>query len=388
MSEQNGTFQSKADIAVQEFAALLFTYTDGHNGFDSLEKASDPSLAMRRELELGYMDDTTLAHEIDKLNGYLREEREFYQRGMHFYRILEAAKQRIQHLSGRLKRAEGKVVEQPVESFAACTQKSPMATKFDAICQEKGNVNQFKEGDVCNRPRDGKTDRPDTPPPKPTPEAPGKEPTAQDLQRAEDTLNGTYQHDTQVLKVGKFTITDDHGGGGRAVEVHPDDTPSKSAWELADDIKGPAEFIPADGAPIAQAPDVPKEFTDKFPKVVELHGRIGVIGSHTSSVLMSAAFGRKHGDVRRELMAKGDTVTRILTQFNRVAWAIGILDGDSMEDMVVKILRKYPDISSNLVLGCIEVGNPFWKTMSQKELEELLGKFHELVAIVDPKKEL
>lgn len=303
MSQDNGTFQSKADIAVQEFAASLFTYTDGHNGFDSLEKAADPSLATRRELELGHMDDATLAHEIDKLNGYLREEREFYQRGMHFYRILEAAKQRIRHLSGRLKRAEGKVVEQPVESFASCTQKSPMATKFDAICQEKGNVNQFKEGDVRNRQRDGKTDRPATPPPAPT-------------------------------------------------------------------------------------PDVPKEFMDKFPKVVELHGRIGVIGSHTSSVLMSAAFGRKHGDVRRELMAKGDTVTRILTQFNRVAWVIGILDGDSMEDMVVKILRKYPDISSNLVLGCIEVGNPFWKTMSQKELEELLGKFHELVAIVDPKKEL
>lgn len=305
------TFQSKADIAVQEFAALLFTYTDGHNGFDSLKKASDPSLAMRRELELGHMDDTTLAHEIDKLNGYLREEREFYQRGMYFYRILEAAKQRIQHLSGRLKRAEGKVVEQL---------------------------------------------------------------TVQELQRAEDTLNGSYQHDTQVLKVGKFTITDDHGGGGHPVEVHPEDTPSKSAWELADDVKGPAEFI--------------KEFTDRYPKVTELHGRIGVIGSHTSSVLMSTAFGRKHGDVRRELMAKGDTVTRILTQFNRVAWAVGIFDSDLMEDMAVKILRKYPDISSNLVLACIEVGNPFWKTMSQKELEELLGKFHELVAIVDPKKEL
>lgn len=288
-----GTFQSKADIAVQEFGDTLFSYTDGHSGFDSLEKAADPSLATRCELELGHMDDATLAREINTLNGYLREEREFYHRGMHFYRILEAAQQRIRHLSGRLKRAEGKVVEQPVESFASSTEESPMAAKLSAIL---------------------------------------------DTSVTGDTL--------------------------------------------------PAEFIPADGAPIEQAPEVPKEFTDRYPKVIELHGRIGVVGSHTSTVLMSAAFGRKHGDVRRELMAKGDTVARILTQFNRVAWAIGIYDGDSMEDMAVKILRKYPEISSGLVLGCIEVGNPFWKTMSQKELEELLGKFHELVAIVDPHKEL
>ena len=297
------TFQSKADQAMAEFEENLFKQGQLFTGFDNLAKASDPSLCERRELALGGLDDKELASEISMLNSYLREERQMYERDTHFYNILEAAKQRIQHLSGRLKRAEGKVVEQPVESFAACTQESPMATKFDVICQEKGNVNQFKEGDVRNRQRDGKTDRPSAPPPAPT-------------------------------------------------------------------------------------PDVPKEFTDRYPKIIELHGRIGVIGSHTSSVLMSAAFGRKHGDVRRELMAKGDTVTRILTQFNRVAWAVGILDGDSMEDMVVKILRKYPDISSNLVLGCIEVGNPFWKTMSQKELEELLGKFHELVAIVDPKKEL
>lgn len=298
-------FQSKADQAVEEFGAKLFTYVQGHEGFDSLAKASDPSLADRRELQLGNLTDQQLAHELNTLNGYLREEREFYQRGMYFYRLLDAAEQRIKHLSGRLARMGKEVVDVPTkeswmvehESFASCTQESPMAAKFDALVREEST----------------------------------------------QTLAGPP--------------------GGMA-------------------------FIPADGAPIETAAvevEVPKEFLDRYPRMIEFRGRRGLATANSGSVMMSASFDRSYGEVRRATMRKSELIGRILTQFTRVAFAVGIHDNDLMEDMAMAIFRKHPNVSRKLVEACLEVGNPFWHTVKQSELEELLGNLQDLVTVVDPR---
>ena len=194
------------------------------------------------------------------------------------------------------------------------------------------------------------------------------------LAASEDTLNQTYQHRMELIDLpGDFD-----GDKGPSVDI-----PSKDSWLLADDIKGPAEFVPADGAPIEQAPEVPKEFTDKYPMRITMHGRIGVVGAHTSGILMSAAFGLTFGEARRTLMARGEAIGRITTLFNRIAFKMGIYDNHSMEELAMALLRKHPDMSSQLVLICVEVGNPFWQSMRQRELDDLLAKLQEVVKIVD-----
>lgn len=105
------TFQSKADQAMAEFEENLFKPGQLFAGFDNLAKAMDPSLCERRELALGGLDDKELAGEISLLNSYLREERQMYERDTHFHNILEAARQRILHLSGMIQRMGKEVVE-------------------------------------------------------------------------------------------------------------------------------------------------------------------------------------------------------------------------------------------------------------------------------------
>lgn len=108
---KDAIFQSAGDSAIEMFERKLRGPSIyGHCGFDSHAKAMDPSLAEREELNLGYMSDRELAAEIATLNDYLREERGMYERGMHFFNILDGAQQRIRHLSKRLERALGKEV--------------------------------------------------------------------------------------------------------------------------------------------------------------------------------------------------------------------------------------------------------------------------------------
>jgi len=325
-------FQSKADQAVADFGAQLFTYVQGHEGFDSLAKASDPSLADRRELQLGNLTDQELAHELNTLNGYLREEREFYQRGMYFYRLLDAAEQRIKHLSGRLARMGKDVVGDmdgdmlTRESFAACEQLIPMAGKFDTVVR-------------------------------------GRIPDARDWV-------------AQVCDKGQV-LSDDPQVAALMCE--------ESTQTLAGPPGG-MEFIPADGAPIEVAAAVEaKEFIDKYPRMIEFRGRRGLAIGNNRSIMMSASFDRSYGEVRRATMRKSELMGRILTQFTRVAFAVGIHDNDLMEDMAVSIFRKHPNVSHKLVEACLEVGNPFWHTVKQSELEELLGNLQDLVTVVDPR---
>jgi len=327
-------FQSKADQAIADFGAKLFTYVQGHEGFDSLAKASDPSLADRRELQLGNLTDQQLAHELNTLNGYLREEREFYQRGMYFYRLLDAAEQRIKHLSGRLARMGKDVVGDmdgdmlTHESFAACEQLSPMAEKFDAVVRAGIPDKRDWVAQVCDKGQVLSDD-----------------PQVAALMREESTQ----------------TLAGPPGG---------------------------MEFIPADGAPIETAPveaEVPQAFLDRYPRMIEIHGCRGLATANGSSVMMSTSFDLSYGEVRRATMRKSELMGRILTQFTRVAFAVGIHDNDLMEDMAMAIFRKHPNVSHKLVEACLDVGNPFWHTVKQSELEELLGKLQDLVTVVDPR---
>lgn len=320
MTERNDVFQSSVEQQLEDYATNLFRPDELFTGFRTPAKAADVSLCTLDELNLGYMGHEELARALDQLNDYLREEAELYERSTRFYNLLNGAAMRIRWLARR----------EPKETFNSSTDETPIAAKLNQIVagsEGMPDMKLFKEGDVRHRVRDEQTPRPDTPPPSPI--------------------------------------------------------PSKDVWSLADDIKGPAEFIPADGAPIEQVSDVPKEFTDKYPMRITMHGRIGVVGAHTSGILMSAAFGLTFGEARRTLMARGEAIGRITTLFNRIAFKMGIYDNHSMEELAMALLRKHPDMSSQLVLICVEVGNPFWQSMRQRELDDLLAKLQEVVKIVD-----
>jgi len=191
------------------------------------------------------------------------------------------------------------------------------------------------------------------------------------------------------------------------------------------------KFIPADGAPIETAPapedtqpanqsfrrvgmgrgpTITKENKEqaetifsaevieghttlslKRPKLTPPHpvqfenGMRGVVGSPTSGVMVSPAFGRKYGDLRREVMSISDLMGRINTQFQRVAFAVGAYDSTHMEYLTMKIFEKCPDIDHSLVLSCLQVSVLAQYGMSREGLTVLLSEFYELVAIVDPR---
>lgn len=325
-------FQSKADQAVEEFGVKLFNYCAGFNGFDKVAKAFDPSLAQRHELQLGNLTDQELAHEIGTLNGFLREERELYQRDTYFYRLLDAAEQRIKHLSGRLARMGKDVVgDMDGDMLTGC-----LPEKRDWVAQ------------VCDK-------------------------------------GQVLSDDPQVAALMREESTQTLAGP-----------------------PGHIEFIPADGAPIVSIPaeaellwQLPKdtqtvidsltvtpeakELVDKYPRMIEFRGRRGLAIGNNRSIMMSASFDRSYGEVRRATMRKSELMGRILTQFIRVALAVGIYDNNLMEDLALAIYRKHPNVSHKLVEACLEVGNPFWHTVKQSELDELLAQLQDLVAVVDPR---
>lgn len=185
-----------------------------------------------------------------------------------------------------------------------------------------------------------------------------------------------------------------------------------------------AKFIPADGAPIETAPKLesskrvgigrsptpapPREelvetlfsaeaikghttVTIKRPKLTPPHpvqfenGMRGLVGSATSGVMVSPAFGRTYGDIRKEVMAVSDLMGRIYTQFQRVAFEVGSFDSTHMEYLAMAIFKKVPDVSPELVLSCMQVSTLAQNRMNREELTKLLANLYELVDILNPR---
>lgn len=322
MTSKNGIYQSSLEQRVAEYRANLFQGGELFTGFRSPAKAADVTLCQLDELNMGHLTHVELAHEIDLLNDFLREEEGLYTRDTRFYNLLSSAAMRIRWLAA--------------ETFGSSTVESPMAERFNQIVDGTEdtlnntythNVKVFREGDVRNRKRDGQTPRPDLPPP----------------------------------PIPKLSHSEPH----------------KDTWTVADleGDDGPVLFIPGDNPTV--------EHTHTDPKRFERNGLIGVTGGKIIGVLTSASFGHTFGETRRALMAKGTVFGRILTLINRVAGRMEVYDSSSMEDLAIKILRKHPEVSPLLVTACLEVGNPFWQYMSQQQLDEVLGKLRELVKIVD-----
>lgn len=162
-----------------------------------------------------------------------------------------------------------------------------------------------------------------------------------------------------------------------------------------------SKFIPADGAPIETAPEPETIFsaeavtghtsvTIKRSKLTPPHfvqfanGIKGIVANPTSGVLVSPAFGRTYGEIRREVMTKADLINRISTQLQNVAFAVGCHDSSKMEYLTLDLFSKFPDAPTNLVLSCLQVGSPQWNTMTQEELRKLLTDFYELVGFLNP----
>jgi len=148
--------------------------------------------------------------------------------------------------------------------------------------------------------------------------------------------------------------------------------------------------LPPESETIFSAKDVEGHTTlsIKRPKLKPPHpvqfedGQRGIVGTPTSGVMRSPAFGRKYGEVRREVMSVSDLMGRISTQFQRVAFEVGAFDSTHMEYLTMSIFEKCPDISHELVLSCLEVSTLAQTNMSREKLTVLLSNFYELVTIL------
>lgn len=114
------------------------------------------------------------------------------------------------------------------------------------------------------------------------------------------------------------------------------------------------------------------------------NGIKGIVANPTSGVMVSSAFGRTYGEVRRDVMTKADLINRISTQLQNVAFAVGCHDSSKMEYLTLDLFSKFPDAPADLVLACLQVGSPQWQTMAQEELRNLLADFYELVGFLNP----
>lgn len=370
-------YQSTQDQAIEEFEKrLLSPSLIPHAGFDSYIKAMNPSLAELTELNLGYLDDKELAAEIDTLNSFLREEREMYDRSSHFYNILDAAQQRIRHLSGRLARAEGR------EVFAQQENTQILGRLHLPVPQDQGystrrsliDTSHVTLNDVLTHPGGGT--------PLPFGEAP--------MERPWDLLG----NDGDVTPPTVTRPWDGRGGfaaSGMEVRVPPRESfvsstePTDVASKLNAAVSS-ASFIPADGAPIetvAVGETLGRDFQGdheyaviNLPEVVKLETPSGTIAS--------AGFGVTWSDFSKQVNLHASVLTRIGVLVDRLCFKLGVQRDEKMSALANKILR-YPEVSNQLLLKCFEAANPDMLGASTESLNQLYRDWLELVDVVDPR---
>lgn len=323
MNEKDGLFQSAGETAVEMFAAKLQRpSTYGHHGFNDMNKAMDPSLAEREELNLGYMSDKELAAEIDTLNGYLREEREMYERGSHFFNILDGAQQRIRHLSKRLERALGKEVFDPEANVQIVGRlKSPMEQSFDELLAHSD------ERDV----------------------------------KWED-----------LVSPAAFICAD-----GAGIEQAPS---FKVSDAIGSDFVGDHQYatVTLDSPTQAAGPNPGDE--------VDIQGVSpgnAILGN--GSVMVSRGFGVTWCDLSKNMRDRAEMFTRINVLVDRLCFHMGVMRSDKLSVLVNKIIKAHPDLEDDVVLHCFEVANPGFLGASHETLTKAYTNWLNLVEIVNPR---
>lgn len=376
-------FQSKTDQAVEEFSIKLFNYCDGHMGFDTPGKAADPSLAQRNELQLGNLTDQELAHEINILNGFLREERELYQRGTYFYRLLDAAEQRIKHLSGRLARMGKDVVGNTDEALLI----GSLPEKRDWIAQISD------DGTVIT-----------------------SDPKVKELMQEEDTLNHTYQNaEIELADIGPVP---DHiqdkldrgreeylatGGLGEILQdsnLNPtinefdiDGLANVVRDRLVDDLhehtrNGVFGGVIQGGDPSKHSLAHHKRVFEFLPtdgtsnELTSVYGLPAMVLPNSGSVMICNNFPRTLKEINDTLTKQANTFVKLQYLVDCVGRHMDLPESCTLRELADGVLKAYPSIPDRLVLDCYMVGNPGAVYLSSENLEKLVQKWTELHEVI------